>query len=116
VSYQQGDEPMKIDWDEFERTRGEFTLGICDARSGWEHPESAYRRGVQQGAYFVLQALEADCGSIDRKLLRDVKRYVERTLARWRYGSRRLCRSLRRDDPPRVKRTDGAHRARPSEA
>jgi hypothetical protein len=48
---------MKIDWDEFERTRGEFKDG---ARSDQEHPEQAYRRGVQQGANFVLEALEAE--------------------------------------------------------
>jgi hypothetical protein len=108
---------MKIDWDEFERTRGKFTLeGDCNARSDWEHPESAYRRGIQQGAYFILAALEQDRGSVDRKLLRDIKRYVERTLARWRYGPRRLRRQMRRDDPPRVRRTDGARPTRPSEA
>jgi hypothetical protein len=95
---------MKIDWDEFDRTRGEFNLDGNDERSDQEHPEQAYRRGVQQGAYFVLQALEADPSSIDRKLLRDIKRYVESTLARWRYGPRRLGRQMRRDDPPRVKR------------
>jgi hypothetical protein len=104
---------MKIDWDEFDRTRGEFALdGDCNARSDWEHPESAYRRGVQQGAFFIFQALEADRDSVDRKLLRDIQRYVERTLARWRYGPRRLGRQMRRDDPPRVKRTDGIRRTR----
>jgi hypothetical protein len=44
---------MKIDWDEFERTRGSE-----QERLDQEHPELAYRRGVQQGAYFVLEALE----------------------------------------------------------
>jgi hypothetical protein len=107
---------MKIDWDEFERTRGEFNPDGKDERSDQEHPEQAYRRGVQQGAYFVLEALKAQRGAIDRKLLADISRYVERTLARWRYGPRRLCRQMRRDDPPRMKRTDGAHRPRPSEA
>jgi hypothetical protein len=95
---------MKIDCDEFERTRGEFKHDGegCIERSDKEHPEQAYRRGVQQGAYFILEALEADRGSVDRKLLADVSRYVERTLARWRYNSRRLHRRLGRDDPPRL--------------
>ena len=97
---------MKIDWDEFERTSGEFKHDGegCIERSDQEHPEQAYRRGVQQGAYFVLEALETDRGSVDRKLLADISRYVESTLARWRYNSRRLCRHMRLDDPPRVKR------------
>ena len=96
---------MKIDWDEFERTRGEFRHGGegCIERSDQEHPEQAYRHGVQQGAYFVLEALEADCGSVDRKLLANVRRYVDRTLARWRYNSRRLGRHLHRDEPPRLR-------------
>ena len=45
---------MKTDCDEFERTR-EFKLGGESERSDQEHPEQAYRRGVQQGAYFVLE-------------------------------------------------------------
>jgi hypothetical protein len=96
---------MKIDWNEFERTRGEFKRGgeDCMERSDQEHPEQAYRRGVQHGAYFILEALEADRGSIDRKLLADISRYVERTLARWRYNPRRLGRHIRRDDPPRLR-------------
>jgi hypothetical protein len=59
---------MKIDWDEFERTRGEFRVedSIME-RSDQEHPEQAYRRGVQQGAYFILEALEANRASIDPK-------------------------------------------------
>ena len=47
---------MRIDWDEFERTRG----GDVE-RTDQEHPELAYRRGVQQGAYFVLEAARAAC-------------------------------------------------------
>ena len=95
---------MKIDWDEFERTRGEFKHDGegCIERSDQEHPEQAYRRGVQQGAYFVLEALETDRGSVDRKLLADISRYVESTLARWRYNSRRLHRHIKRDDPPKL--------------
>jgi len=89
---------MKIDWDEFERTRG-----LDAERTEQEHPELAYRRGVQQGAYFVLEALGADRDSIDRKLLADIQRYVESTLHRWRYCSRPQ-RILRAFNPPRVKR------------
>jgi hypothetical protein len=98
---------MKIDWDEFKRTRGEFKLDGKDysERSDQEHPERAYRRGVQHGATFVLEALmDAEHGAIDRKLLADINRYVDHTLARWRYNSRRLRRHIRRDDPPRMKR------------
>jgi hypothetical protein len=51
--------------------------------------------GFQQGAYFVLEALAADRSSIDRKLLADISRYVEHTLGRWRYNSRRLRRHMR---------------------
>ena len=95
---------MKIDLDEFELTRGEFKHDGKDRmeRSDQEHPEQAYRRGVQHGAYFVLEVLEADPGAIDRKLLANIARYVERTLARWRYNSRRLHRHIRYDDPPRL--------------
>jgi len=94
---------MKIDWDEFERTRGEFRIeNSIFERSDQEHPEQAYRRGVQHGAYFVLQALEAKPDCVDRKLLADVKRYVGRTLAKWRYNSRRLRRHIRLDDAPRL--------------
>ena len=89
---------MRIDWDEFERTRG----GDVE-RTDQEHPELAYRRGVQQGAYFVLEALEADRGAIDRKLLADVRRYVNSALTRWRYSSRPR-RLLRAWNPPRVRR------------
>ena len=89
---------MRIDWDEFERTRG----GDVE-RTDQEHPELAYRRGVQQGAYFVLEALEADRGAIDRKLLADVRRYVNSALTRWRYSSRPR-RLLRGWNPPRVQR------------
>jgi hypothetical protein len=89
---------MKIDWDEFERTRG-FERERLDQ----EHPELAYRRGVQQGAYFVLEALEADRDAIDRKLLADVRRYVNSALRHWRYCSRPR-RLLRFWNPPRVKR------------
>src|SRR5262249_48555220 len=103
---------MKIDWDEFELTRGEFRHDGEDRieRSDQEHPEQAYRRGVQQGAYFVLEALEADRGSVDRKLLADITRYVERTLARWRYSSLRLRRRIHRDDPPRLINCDDRRR------
>jgi len=89
---------MKIDWAEFERTRG----GDVE-RTDQEHPELAYRRGVQQGAYFVLEALEADPGAIDRRLLADVRRYVNSALTRWRYSSRPR-RLLRAWNPPRVRR------------
>jgi hypothetical protein len=93
---------MKIDWDEFERTRGEFKDGV---RSDQEHPEQAYRRGVQQGANFVLEALEADRDAIDRKLLTDIQRYVDSALMRWRFGHGSRPRRLRRwENPPRVKR------------
>jgi hypothetical protein len=87
---------MRIDWDEFEQTRGQ-------ERTEAEHPELAYRRGVQQGAYFVLEALEADRGAIDRRLLADVRRYVNSALTRWRYSSR-ARRLLRGWNPPRVRR------------
>jgi hypothetical protein len=103
---------MKMDWDEFELTRGEFKHDgkARMERSDLEHPEQAYRRGVQQGAYFVLEALEADCGSVDRKLLSNITRYVERTLASWRYNSRRLRRHIKRDDPPRLINWDDRRR------
>jgi hypothetical protein len=89
---------MAIDWEEFERTRG-----AAVERLDQEHPELAYRRGVQQGAYFVLEALEADSDAIDRKLLADVRRYVNSALTRWRYSSRPR-RLLRAFNPPRVRR------------
>src|SRR5262245_32218778 len=96
---------MKIDWDEFERTRGEFKHGgkDCMERSDQEHPEQAYRRGLQQGAHFILEMLEANLGSIDGDLLVDIHSYVQIDLARWRYNSRRLHRRLGRDDPPRLR-------------
>jgi hypothetical protein len=116
---------MKIDWDEFERTRGEFKHGDEDhmERSDQEHPEQAYRRGVQQGAYFVLEALEnADqvlwnCGSIhdfrpvDPKLLVRIRRYVGTALGNWRYAapSRRLRRRYPLDEPPRMVGLDRQH-------
>jgi hypothetical protein len=78
--------PMAIDWDEFERTRGHE-----QERLDQEHPELAYRRGVQQGAYFVLEALEADPDAIDRKLLADIRRYVNSALAHWRYNRDDCC-------------------------
>jgi hypothetical protein len=91
---------MKIDWAEFERTRG----GDVE-RTDQEHPELAYRRGVQQGAYFVLEALEADPDAIDRKLLADIRRYVNCALRHWRYGyGSRPRRLLRGWNPPRVRR------------
>jgi len=104
---------MKIDWDEFERTQGEFKHGgeDCMERSDQEHPEQAYRRGVQHGAYFILEALDAARGSVNRKLLANIRRYVDHTLARWRYNSRRLGRHIRRDDPPRLINWDD-HRRR----
>jgi len=89
---------MAIDWEEFERTRGAVV-----ERLDQEHPELAYRRGVQQGAYLVLEALEADRGAIDRKLLADIRRYVNSALMRWRYSSRPR-RLLRAWNPPRVQR------------
>jgi hypothetical protein len=89
---------MRIDWEEFERTRG----GDVD-RLEAEHPELAYRRGVMQGAAFVLEALEADPDAIDRKLLADIRRYVITALRRWRYASRPR-RLLRAVNPPRVQR------------
>jgi transposase InsO family protein len=100
---------MKIDWDEFERTRGEFKHDGKNRkdrmeRSDQEHPEQAYRRGVQQGAYFVLEVLEAAPDSINVDLLLDIHQYVQIDLARWRYNSRRLHRRLGRDDPPRPER------------
>jgi len=86
---------MKIDWDEFERTRGSSspeTAGSARTRSTQSKPTGV---GFQQGAYFVLEALAADRSSIDRKLLADISRYVEHTLGRWRYNSRRLRRHMR---------------------
>jgi hypothetical protein len=99
---------MKIDWAEFERTRG----GDVE-RMDEEHPELAYRRGVQQGAYFVLEALEADPDAIDRKLLVDIRRYVNSALMRWRYASRPR-RLLRGWNPPRVRRPPRARSGRPT--
>ena len=107
---------MKVDWDEFERMRGEFKLeGDRDERSDQEHPEQAYRRDVQQGAYFVLEALEdanrerwrysaRGRGPIDPKLLAKIRRYVETALWNWRYAapSRRLRRRVHLDEPPRL--------------
>jgi hypothetical protein len=87
---------MTMDWEEFERL-------MARERTGEEHPELAYRRGVQQGAYFVLEALEADSDAIDRKLLADIRRYVGVALAHWRYCSRPR-RLLRACNPPRVQR------------
>jgi hypothetical protein len=89
---------MAIDWNEFERTRGGDVERLAE-----EHPELAYRRGVQQGAYFVLEALEADPDAIDRKLLADIRRYVNCALRYWRYSSRPR-RLLRAWNPPRVRR------------
>jgi hypothetical protein len=98
---------MKIDWDEFERTRG-----MDVERTEQEHPELAYRRGVQQGAYFVLEALEADRDAIDRKLLADVRRYVMSALTRWRYGHGSRPRRLRRwENPPLLKRRKSPQQA-----
>jgi len=87
---------MTIDRDEFERL-------MTQERLAGEHPEFAYRRGVQQGAYFVLEALEADPDAVDRKLLADIRRYVGVALAHWRYCSRSR-RFLRAWNPPRVQR------------
>src|SRR6516164_11122509 len=93
---------MAIDWEEFERL-------MARERTAEEHPELAYRRGVQQGAYFVLEALEADPDAIDRKLLADIRRYVNSALAHWRYSSR-LRRLLRAWNPPRVRRRQPSSR------
>jgi hypothetical protein len=86
----------RMDWEEFERL-------LAQERLEQEHPELAYRRGVNHGAYFVLEALEADCSAVDRKLLADIRRYVDSALRRWRYQSRSR-RLLRVCNPPRVRR------------
>jgi hypothetical protein len=95
---------MMTESDAFVRMKGrEFDL-VPMERFEWEHPEQAYRRGVQQGAHFVFEALAADCSSVDPRFLAAVRHYVGVTLYRWRYNARRLRRQLHRDAPPRLKR------------
>jgi hypothetical protein len=73
-------------------------------RNPFEHPEQAFRRGMQQGAHRVVHALE-EAGVLDAYTLKRLQRYYGVELAWWRFGlgryrPYRLGRRLRRDDAP----------------
>jgi hypothetical protein len=81
----------------------EFASDASDERNACEHPEQAYRRGYQQGAHEVYQALkEADV--LPPRLDEKLRRFIYRRIYRWRFESRRrLRRHIRKDVAPRFK-------------
>ena len=82
------------------RAHGSLSTGDLE-RNPDEHPERAYRRGVQQGAFFVVDALE-EAGMPDTPLRRELRGYVTQ-LGFWRYfGRRTLRRCFPRDAAPRL--------------
>lgn len=69
-------------------------------RSITEHPEQAYRRGFQQGAHAVVDALK---DKVDPNTLDGLKHYVGITLAEWRYSAKRnRKRHVSLDQPPKL--------------
>jgi hypothetical protein len=83
-------------------------------RNPIEHPELAYRRGYQQGAYHVFGVLEKT-GAFSPQLLHVLQAYMT-AVAHWRYprnNQRRIRRHMLKDAAPelsldRVKRCVGA--------
>ena len=83
-------------------------------RNSWEHPEAAYRRGAQQGAHEVRQALK-DAGVLDDATAEVLDKYVDETLATWRFFKRPLKREFPRDRIPHLEeKLSAPHAARPS--
>jgi hypothetical protein len=69
-------------------------------RSNTEHPEQAYRRGFQQGAHAVVEALKE---RVDPNTLDALKHYVRITLAEWRNSAKRnRKRHVTVDQPPKL--------------
>jgi hypothetical protein len=72
-------------------------------RNPIEHPELAYRRGYQQGAYHVFGVLEK-AGAFSPQMLRVLQAYMT-AVANWRYprnNRRRLRRHLPKDAAPEL--------------
>jgi hypothetical protein len=66
----------------------------------FEHPEQAFRRGMQQGAHRIYKALE-QAGVLDAQTLKRIRHYYGIVLFDWRYAKkRRLGRRLNVDDAP----------------
>jgi hypothetical protein len=79
-----------------ENEDGEFGESRYE-RSNLENPE---RRGFQQGARAVVEALK---DKLDPATLDTLKHYVGITLAEWRYSAKRSRkRHVTVDQPPRV--------------
>jgi hypothetical protein len=88
---------------------GEFDEDACGrhqarmmARNSFETPEQAFRRGMQQGAHRVLDALQK-AGGVDAELLKQISNYVGITLFDFRYPyrkGRRLGRCIVCDEAP----------------
>ena len=67
-----------------------------------EHPEQAFRRGLQQGAADVYHALEK-AQLLDERTLKKLNHFVYWKLFWFRYAKRRrFCRHIVRDRPPRL--------------
>jgi hypothetical protein len=97
-------------------SRDEFSIASpALERSVNEHPEQAYRRGYQQGAYAIVKALK-ETGAIEGRILAVIEDHVNLKLANWRYSrTRRLKRNIIRDDPPALQikcRQNGARGCR----
>jgi hypothetical protein len=84
--------------------RGEFADADCDhhpsRRNSDEHPEQAYRRGYQQGAHAIAEAMRA-AELLDERVLKTIDDYIS-VLGLWRFGKRALKRELARDRAPRL--------------
>jgi hypothetical protein len=83
--------------------RGEFFYDDPPMeRNQHEHPEQSYRRGYQQGADAVLDALRK-AEVLDESTLRKLVRFVYGKVAHWRFNSpRRLKRHMRHDRAPTI--------------
>jgi hypothetical protein len=82
--------------DTLRRSEEKF-LDHPERRSEIEHPETAYRRGYQQGANEVMQAMLA-AGLIDQKT---VSTFTLKS-NNWRHGKRSLKRELLKDRAPKL--------------
>ena len=89
--------PLSDDRDEF----AEVLTGL--ERNPNEHPEQAFRRGLQQGAAEIFHALQK-AQLLDERTLKKLSNFAYGELWRFRHAKRRqLCRHIGRDRPPRLK-------------
>jgi len=80
-----------------------FEVDGPERRNDNEHPQSAYRRGFQQGAWEVMSAM------VKAGMLRTAAAFSAK-IHRWRYGKRKLKREVNRDRAPKL--TLGKDRSR----